>query len=98
MLPGKVLEVIERYQVHLGRLPKGHGPFDRPPATREAFSHLHGMLDQLRVFVTGDGPDTPPRLEKAMRWLGFIQGALWLNGDFTLDELRDHNRPEERKE
>lgn len=33
--------------------------------------------------------------EKAMRWLGFIQGALWTNGAATIDELKDMNRPDE---
>jgi len=31
--------------------------------------------------------------EKAMRWLGFIQGALWTKGLATIDELKDMNRP-----
>jgi hypothetical protein len=30
--------------------------------------------------------------EKAHRWLGFIQGVLWLSGVFTLDELKEHSR------
>jgi len=32
------------------------------------------------------------RIEKAMRWIGFIQGVLWSLGDFTVDELRSHSR------
>lgn len=30
--------------------------------------------------------------EKAHRWLGFIQGVLWLCGVYTLDELKEHSR------
>jgi hypothetical protein len=30
--------------------------------------------------------------EKAHRWLGFIQGVLWLSGVYTLDELKEHSR------
>lgn len=30
--------------------------------------------------------------EKAHRWLGFIQGVLWMSGVFTLDELKEHSR------
>jgi len=37
------------------------------------------------------------RIEKAMRWLGFIQGVLWSIGDFTVDELRTHSRSEENE-
>lgn len=31
-------------------------------------------------------------IEKANRWLGFIQGVLWCEGFFSIDEMRDHNR------
>jgi hypothetical protein len=35
-------------------------------------------------------------IEKAMRWLGFIQGAFWVLGIRTIDEMRDDNTmPEE---
>ena len=33
------------------------------------------------------------RIEKAHRWLGFIQGILWQSGNFTIDQLANHNRP-----
>lgn len=33
-------------------------------------------------------------IEKAMRWLGFIQGALAAKSSFSLDELKDHARPD----
>ncbi len=30
--------------------------------------------------------------KKAMRWLGFIQGALYAHRVFTLTELKEHSR------
>ena len=36
--------------------------------------------------------------EKVMRWLGFIQGALWAMGIYTVDELRAHNKGEPREQ
>lgn len=30
--------------------------------------------------------------EKMMRWLGFMQGVLWAEGWFLLDELQHHNK------
>jgi hypothetical protein len=30
--------------------------------------------------------------EKAHRWLGFIQGVLWMGGRYSLDELKEHSR------
>lgn len=35
------------------------------------------------------------RREKAMRWLGFIQGALWNMELVTVKELKDMNRPDD---
>ena len=53
--------------------------------------HLLEMIPQMRVFLN-EG-----RREKVMRWLGFIQGALWSQNLFTLEDLKNHNRPNERK-
>ncbi len=50
-------------------------------------AHCHAMLDEMEQFVK-DG-----RMEKCFRWLGFIQGVLWSSGDFVLNELKNHNRP-----
>lgn len=44
------------------------------------------MIDEIRKMLDeGD-------MEKVMRWLGFLQGALWTYEWYKLDELRDHNR------
>jgi hypothetical protein len=44
--------------------------------------HIKWMLEEL-----------PEDLDKANRWLGFIQGVLWANGMYTIDDMREHNRP-----
>lgn len=31
-------------------------------------------------------------IEKVHRWLGFIQGILWTQGIFTINEMREQNR------
>lgn len=51
-------------------------------------AHYKFMCDKAQRFVD-DG-----RIEKAMRWLGFLQGALWRCGRFTLNELKKHSRPD----
>jgi len=33
-------------------------------------------------------------LDKAMRWLGFIQGQFFANRIYTIQELRNHSRPD----
>lgn len=51
-------------------------------------NHLLWMCGQLDDFIR-DG-----RRDKAMRWLGFIQGALWALGIRSVDEMRKDNRSE----
>ena len=48
--------------------------------------HCHSMLDKMEVFIKED------RLDKVNRWLGFIQGCLWMSGNHTLDSLKNMNR------
>lgn len=51
-------------------------------------AHLRSMIPKMRVLLE-EG-----RREKLMRWIGFVQGALWVSHIFTLEELKDHNRPD----
>lgn len=50
-------------------------------------NHVWWACEQAKVFAT-EG-----RKEKAFRWLGFVQGALWMNGVYSIDDLANHNRP-----
>jgi hypothetical protein len=51
---------------------------------RDAYvRHLIGMPER----VTDAFSDS-----KTMRWLGFMQGALWMTRRFTLEELKEHSR------
>lgn len=51
--------------------------------------HLVWMLDQtLEHYAAG-------KVEKAMRWWGFIQGVLWSCGLYTIEELANDNREPE---
>ena len=75
--------VFERYYARLhdddhSRLGTGMSPELR---------HVLTMLPKAAQFVE-DG-----RRDKAMRWLGFIQGVLWTQKIYTIDELKLHNAP-----
>ena len=50
-------------------------------------AHLKFMCDTAQTFVDQD------RVDKAMRWLGFMQGAFWMDSVFTLEELKKHSMP-----
>lgn len=51
-------------------------------------NHAHWMAYEAKtVFI-----EVEVRIEKANRWLGFIQGVLWAENVFTIEELKAHNR------
>ncbi|HPL01420.1 MAG TPA: hypothetical protein PLE96_00535 [bacterium] len=53
---------------------------------RAALAHLRTMFPKMVQFVSED------KIEKAMRWLGFVQGVLWVCGVYTLEQLKADNR------
>jgi hypothetical protein len=57
-------------------------------ARNKELSHASGMLDSIDSFMD-EG-----RREKAFRWLGFVQGVLWVRGVYSIDQLKEHNRPD----
>jgi hypothetical protein len=56
--------------------------------TDERIGHLRWMIQETIGFVHAG------RLEKAMRWLGFIQGALWVLEISTIEESKRLNMPD----
>jgi len=44
------------------------------------------MFPKMVQFVSED------KIEKTMRWLGFVQGVLWVYGVYTLEQLKADNR------
>jgi hypothetical protein len=48
--------------------------------------HIAFMLDQIEVFVEVG------KIEKAMRWLGWVQGVLFCLGSISLNEGKEMNR------
>lgn len=76
----KVREVLANYHLVLIEL-----DYENDPKLR----HLIEMIPQIRVFLDED------RRDKAMRWLGFIQGTLEAKGVYTIEEMANHNKPDE---
>lgn len=85
----KVFAIIARYRALFKErlnLEKQKHLTTLTPTEREALAHCHAMLDEMEEFVR------QKRLDKAFRWLGFIQGVLWSQGVFTLEQFKSHNR------
>ena len=96
----KVLEAIGRYRIFFEaqNIPKADYPHDKflndewikivdRPMSDVALAHCHGMLNEMEEFVRQG------RMEKVFRWLGFIQGCLWMANSYRLEDLKNHNRP-----
>ncbi|MES2931694.1 MAG: hypothetical protein V4682_03290 [Patescibacteria group bacterium] len=94
MTPEKILEVVRMYRSRFVAM--NVEPRDYPHEELVIFkqgedplAHCCGMLPKMEIFIH-EG-----RIEKAMRWLGFVQGCLWMSGVYSLDDLMSHRRPDE---
>ena len=59
----------------------------RDPNGDGDMNHIRWMINEIPKLV-----DNPCKIEKANRWLGFVQGVLWNKGYFTIEEMKGHNR------
>ena len=79
---------IYRQEFEERGIPKQEAQHDSfPPNDSEYLAHCHAMLDEMDTFVEEEDMD------KLFRWLGFVQGCLWSAEIFTIEELKEHNRP-----
>jgi hypothetical protein len=86
----KVQEVIDTYRAKLTE--RGVRPIDYAHEEivflkESKLGHCLGMLSKMEEFLKEN------RMDKVFRWLGFVQGVLWSEGAYTLEELKNHNRP-----
>jgi hypothetical protein len=100
----KVLSVLDIYATRLENMSKVAGDNLMAKRADPTVKYRHSPIDQLtklehtwwaigqcKTFVE-EG-----RMDKAFRWLGFIQGALWWQGFYSIDELAGHNKPVEEE-
>jgi hypothetical protein len=60
----------------------------------EQLQHVLWMLDEMENWIRDQMTMDAKKWEKVQRWLGFVQGALWSLGIYTIDEMRKQNTPE----
>jgi len=56
----------------------------------EDMNHIRWMLNEIPKMI-----NDPYKLEKSNRWIGFIQGVMWIKGYFTIEEMKGHTRSHE---
>lgn len=88
MTSEKVIEVLRGYEEQLRAM--GIVPIRDNAAVDPLgqMSHVAWMCGEAIRFVEAG------RIEKAHRWLGFIQGALWALGVTTVEAAKRANMPE----
>jgi hypothetical protein len=59
-----------------------------PRNKEKVLSHAMWMCEQGIEFAN---KDTQKDIEKAMRWLGFVQAVFFYTGHYTIDEMRAHS-------
>jgi hypothetical protein len=94
MTKDKLIELLRFYQTKLKE--EAYEPSEYDSYTKKASSfHSFQHLDHaLWMCEEATGLVSEGKIDKANRWLGFVQGVLFLTGKFTLKELRDQTREE----
>jgi len=80
----QILSVAKKYDNAL--LNMGVSEIIRENENTESLSHIRWMLNEIPNQLKEN------KIEKANRWLGFIQGVLWVRKISTIHELKDDNR------
>ena len=90
MTPEQVVAVVEKYETELKALtsPSRISPHSAGPQDGEAIAHALWMCGETKTYASSGTPDG---MEKTCRWLGFIQGVLWMTGLRNIQEMRDEN-------
>ncbi|MGB4593487.1 MAG: hypothetical protein WBI63_06910 [Coriobacteriia bacterium] len=89
----RMLELYSRTLKAMGFAPEPYPDLDERMGGRkfetprfDTLNHAMWLCDETVDFVRQG------RFAKAYRWIGMIQGILFMNGVFSLRELKEHNR------
>ena len=88
MTEAQVREAVKKYREKLSHIyqAKRFNPDSKPIYSWEQLDHVLWMLDLTEHFLDN------MKTEKVFRWLGFIQGVLWSEGMYTINEIKEHNQ------
>lgn len=86
MTPEQMKEVAARYAAELKK--DGYIAIENRGATGASsqMGHIVWMCERISMMLSVGST------YKAHRWLGFIQGVLWVNGYRTIDQMAEQNR------
>ena len=78
----KILKDLGYEPVNYKKFPEFSDDEDQ---SRVVLNHTLWMCEEAAGIADQD-------MDKAYRWLGFVQGALWSYGIFSIDDMREHNQ------
>ncbi|MFA7191787.1 MAG: hypothetical protein WC089_00595 [Candidatus Paceibacterota bacterium] len=95
MTKEKILEVVSKSRAKFQKF--GYLPLEfeekyhstSVPDKDQDIRHCIWMLDQIEKQIN----DNDFEIGRINRWLGFVQHCLWAYGFYSLEEMRDQNRP-----
>lgn len=89
MIQEQLIEILDYYTDVLegrGCMSVRHPNTLKESCRKDRINHVLWMCEEVKEIASKGN------LDKAYRWLGFIQGCAWDFGLFSIDEMRDHNR------
>lgn len=98
-----LLRILEMYRSRL--VSEGVSPLDKEeynrlrdnpmemPRQRDILSYLLAMIGKMEgMLIEGTMSEG-----KGARWIGFMQGAFWCQGIYSVAEMRGHNGSKKKK-
>lgn len=82
----KILELIVKYREDLEKLEAE--PIlieEKCYSQQQATDHAFAVLNQIEDLAENN------QIEKAYRWLGFVQAILFINGNYSFKEINRHH-------
>lgn len=89
----KAIEVVENYKRYFetDKIPNIKYPHDKFfYKAEDILAHCHSMLDGIKKFISSGYKE---ERDRALIRLGFVQGCLASTRCCTIEELKQHNRP-----
>ena len=84
MTQQQIIDVCEKYNNFLINF--GIAEAIRENDKPESLRHIKWMVEEIpKLLDVG-------KIEKANRWLGFVQGVFWVKKLLSIDELKNDNR------
>jgi hypothetical protein len=89
MNPEKIQQTIAKYKTLFSKIPAAQHVHDRlAVGNYQQLQHCKWMLSKMEEMLQQTNSNTA----KFNRWLGFIQGVLWSQSVYAIDDLKADNR------